>query len=98
MGLPVMLKYAKAIAFTRNPQVARRRIGALALRTPTEPEEARRKVIESRISLREWPAGRLQITAVDAATGEFTVFDAASGDRCSTPSARAARCLASGRR
>lgn len=79
MGLPVMLRYAKAIAFTRNPQTARRRIGALALRTPTETEETRRKVIESRIPLREWPGGRLQITAVDAATGEFTVFDAASG-------------------
>jgi NTE family protein len=79
MTLPLMAKYAKAIAFTRKPQVARARVGALALRARTEPEDARRTVIESRLPVLDWPPGRLQITAVDAATGEFAVFDAASG-------------------
>jgi NTE family protein len=79
MGLPVMLKYASAIAFTRKPEVARRRIGAMALRAKTESEAARRAVIESRLPVREWPEGTLQITAVEAESGEFMVFDAASG-------------------
>jgi len=79
MRLPVMLSYARAMAFTRKPEVARRRVGAMALRTPTESEDARRKVIESRLPTREWPDGKLQVTAVDAANGEFAVFDAASG-------------------
>jgi NTE family protein len=79
MALPVMLKYARAVAFTRKPEVARKRIGALALQATTEPEDVRRKVIESRIPVREWPAGRLLITAVEATNGEFVVFDSASG-------------------
>jgi NTE family protein len=79
IGWPQLLRYARAMAFTRKPEVARRRIGALALRTETESEESRRKVIESRLPVREWPAGKLQVTAVDAESGEFTVFDAGSG-------------------
>lgn len=79
MGLPILLKYIRAAVFTRNPEVARRRIGAMALKARTETEAARRKVIESRIPVTQWPAGKLQITAVDAESGEFMVFDAASG-------------------
>lgn len=79
MSLPVMLRWFKAMAFTRKPEVARRRIGAMALKAEAETEAARRAVIESRIPVREWPAGKLQVTAVDAMTGEFAVFDAASG-------------------
>ena len=67
------------MALTRKPEVARRRVGAMAMRTETESEESRRKVFESRIPIVEWPAAKLQITAVDAATGKFTVFDADSG-------------------
>ncbi len=79
MGARVMLSYLRAMAFTRKPEVARRRVGAMAMRTETESEDARRKVIESRIPMAEWPAGKLQVTAVDAVSGEFTVFDASSG-------------------
>jgi NTE family protein len=79
LGLMVLLKYARAMAFTSDPAVARARIGAMALRAKTGPESGRRSVIESRIPIRRWPAQALKITAVDAATGEFTVFDAASG-------------------
>lgn len=79
LGLPVMLKYARAVGFTRKPEVARKRIGAMALRARTGPEAGRRAVIESRIPVRAWPAGQLKVTAVDARTGEFKVFDAASG-------------------
>src|ERR1022692_763426 len=79
LGVTVVLKYARAMAFTKDPTVARARIGAMALRTKTQPEAGRRAVIESRIPIREWPAARLAITAVDAATGEFRAFDATSG-------------------
>jgi NTE family protein len=79
MGLGVLAKYVRAIVFSREPEVARRRIGVLALKAKTESEQARRKVIESRLPIFEWPAGRLQITAVDALTGDLVVFDASSG-------------------
>ena len=79
ISLMVVLRYARAMAFTKDPAVARARIGAMALRVRTQPEASRRAIIESRIPIREWPAARLQITAVAAATGEFKVFDAASG-------------------
>jgi NTE family protein len=81
MGLGVMAKYLGAMLFSRKPEVARVRVGAMALRAKTETEEARRRVIESRLPTLEWPAGKLQITAVDAITGELEVFDAASGAR-----------------
>jgi NTE family protein len=79
MGRGVMIKYAKAVAFTRDPVKAGRRIGSVALKARTESEESRRKVFESRIPIFDWPAGNLKITAIDAATGSFTVFDADSG-------------------
>ena len=78
MGLGVTVKYVRAMLLTRNPEVARARVGAMALRTKTVSEEARRRVIESRLPIQQWPAGRLQITAVDALTGDLVVFDAAS--------------------
>jgi NTE family protein len=56
-----------------------RQIGAYALAAQTVPESARRAVIESRLPTHEWPGRRLQLTAVDAETGELRVFDAESG-------------------
>jgi len=81
MGLSVLAKYIRAMVLSRKPEVARMRVGALALKTKTESEQSRRKVIESRLPAFEWPAGRLQITAVDALTGDLVIFDAASGVR-----------------
>jgi NTE family protein len=81
MGRSVMLRYGMAVAFTRKPAVAMRRVGSIALRAKVETEAERRKVFEGRMSGLGWPAGDLKITAIDAATGEFTVFDAASGVR-----------------
>src|ERR1022692_2861541 len=77
--LAVVMKYVRAMAFTRKPAVARARVGAMALRARTESEEVRRQVIESRLPTFEWPAGKLKITAVEAATGRFAIFDSASG-------------------
>lgn len=79
MGAGVMLRFLRAMAFRKEPEVARARVGAMALRARTETEDARRKVIESRLPVFDWPANPLKITAVDAVTGEFTVFDSGSG-------------------
>lgn len=79
MGAATMARYLRAMVFSARPETARARVGKMALRARTEPEEVRRKVIESRLPTFDWPAGRLRITAVEAATGRFTVFDAASG-------------------
>jgi NTE family protein len=77
----LLARYIGAMVFTRKPKVARARIGALALRARTESEGVRRKVIESRLPVSDWPPGNLKITAVDAASGEFAAFDATSGVR-----------------
>jgi NTE family protein len=81
MSAAMMVRYVRAMVFTARPEVARMRVGRMALRARTESEEARRRVIESRLPTFDWPAGRLQITAVEAQTGRFAVFDAASGVR-----------------
>jgi NTE family protein len=56
-----------------------RRIGAFALAASTVPEAARREVVAARLASHEWPVRRLQIVAVDTATGAPRVFDRASG-------------------
>ncbi|MEV4482062.1 patatin-like phospholipase family protein [Micromonospora coxensis] len=63
----------------RDAVRARARIGAMAVAARTGSEAARRAVIEARLPVRRWPARRLLVTAVDAASGEFVVFDAGSG-------------------
>jgi len=72
----------EAAAYLRGATTAaeiQRRIGAYALAAETVPEATRRAVIESRLPLRDWPDRRIQVTAVDAATGDLAVFDAQSG-------------------
>lgn len=76
LGAKMMLRYM--LAMVGRPQEFRKRIGRLALRAKTVPESTRQAVIESRLPVKEWPARALQITAVDATTGEFRVFDRAS--------------------
>jgi NTE family protein len=67
------------LAGAGNPAETQRRIGAYALAAETVPETVRRKVIEGRLPVTDWPARPIQLTAVDAVTGEFRVFDSASG-------------------
>ncbi|HET6533359.1 MAG TPA: patatin-like phospholipase family protein, partial [Actinoplanes sp.] len=54
-------------------------LGRAALRARTVPEARRRAAIRTRVTRDEWPATRLRIPAVAAATGEVTVFDNTSG-------------------
>jgi len=56
-----------------------RQIGSYALAAKTVPEAVRLSVIAGRLPAQSWPARRIQLTAVDTATGELRVFDSASG-------------------
>jgi hypothetical protein len=52
----------------------RRRIGALALATPTVEESARRVAIAARLPVHTWPDRVVLLTAIEAETGELTIF------------------------
>jgi len=75
----LMVRFVEATAGATGPDDMRRRIGALAVGTPTVSESVRRSVIEARVPNNSWPAITLRITAVDAATGELVVFTNDSG-------------------
>jgi NTE family protein len=64
-----------------EPEEARRRVGRMALDTPTSvaAEDRRIKEIFERLPIKEWPQRALKVTAVDAETGEFVVWDRDSG-------------------
>ena len=55
------------------------RLGEFAKSAKTVPIAERRAVIEWRLPSHEWPSTPLQITAVDADTGELVLLDASSG-------------------
>lgn len=75
----VMRGFAVLADASLDPDEARRRVGRLALDTPTGPEEAWVAGISSGLPGRGWPAGRLLITAVNTLTGEFAAWDRDSG-------------------
>ncbi len=56
-----------------------RRIGAVAVATPTVPEDVRRDVIAQRLPAHDWPERALRITAIDVGAGELVVFDRDAG-------------------
>ncbi len=73
LGVGLMLRMGLAMVGSRAG--VRQRIGRAALRARTGDEAARVAVIESRLPVKEWPAGRdLSITAIDTATGELRIF------------------------
>jgi NTE family protein len=62
-----------------DPIEMRRRMGALALATPTIAEPVRLAAIAARLPRPQWPERTLLIPAVDAVTGETVVFNRESG-------------------
>ena len=62
-----------------DPRKVGAAFGAIARKNP-EPVSAsqRRSAVEARLVATDWPA-KLQVTAVDADTGELTIFDRDSG-------------------
>lgn len=79
MGTTTLLRWGFAAVTSRSPERFRARVGALARRTRTMPEEERRQVIAARLPVHDWPERRLVLTAVDAVTGELAPFDRHSG-------------------
>jgi NTE family protein len=79
MGLGVILRYLVVGGLGRDPRRARARLGRMAIRAHPGDGSERRRIIESRLPVREWPPKRLLITAVDADTGDPMVFDGSSG-------------------
>jgi len=75
----LLVRFVTATAGATSPVDMRRRIGALALETPTVSEPTRRVVIASRLPEVTWPDSTLLLTAVDAETGESAVFTKESG-------------------
>lgn len=73
----------QAFAILAEPSLdraeARRRVGKLALEALVGEEEPWVQSISADLPSRDWPAGRLLITAVNAETGEFAVWDRDSG-------------------
>jgi NTE family protein len=92
--LELQTRFLTAIEGATSPEDARRRIGRLALETPSVDESVRIEVIRSRLTEPEWPQRELKITAVDVETGEFVVFDRTSG--VDLASAVAASCAVPG--
>ncbi|WIM99794.1 patatin-like phospholipase family protein [Actinoplanes oblitus] len=74
-----LLSFVIAGLWPGDPARGRAWLGRRALRARTLPEADRRAVIARRIGERDWPATRLLITAVEAATGTPKIFDAGSG-------------------
>ncbi|MDG4826068.1 patatin-like phospholipase family protein [Asanoa sp. WMMD1127] len=79
LGWGSVASWVWASATSRDPVRAAARVGAMALRAPTMPEERRRAAIASRLPALEWPERELRIVAVDAVSGETSVFTRESG-------------------
>ena len=75
----LLVRFAAAVGGASGPEDARRRIGTLALETPTVTEAARRAAIAARLPDPSWPDRTLLVTAVEALTGDLTVFNRESG-------------------
>ena len=75
-------------------QLARRRIGAYALRSATPTLAERRAIIAARLGASDWPSRPLRVVAVDAHSGEGRSFSAA--DQVDLIDAIAASCAVPG--
>ncbi|MGE5156243.1 MAG: patatin-like phospholipase family protein [Betaproteobacteria bacterium] len=75
----LFVRLGEALAAATGPADGRRRVGALALATATIDLGRRRAAVGARLPVKEWPARRLLIPAVDAESGEPMYFSAESG-------------------
>jgi NTE family protein len=74
-----MARWAWAALLGGDERAVLARLGRMALRARTVPEQERRDVIAGRLPTEEWPEGRLIVTAVVAETGEFLAIDRSAG-------------------
>jgi NTE family protein len=75
----LIARFAAVAGGATTAEEMRRRIGALALATPTVDESARRVAIAARLPVHAWPDRVVLLTAIEAETGELTVFTRESG-------------------
>ncbi|WP_406204993.1 patatin-like phospholipase family protein [Streptomyces decoyicus] len=81
MGPAALARFAAIALRSRDTVSFGVRMGRLALAARTVTEAEQRTAIARTLNLTDWPARRLVITAVDAATGQRTAFDDTSGVR-----------------
>ncbi|MFF8784612.1 patatin-like phospholipase family protein [Streptomyces sp. NPDC015125] len=81
MGPAALARFAAIALRSRDVVSFGVRMGKLAVAARTVTEAEQRTAIARTLNLTDWPARRLVITAVDAATGERTAFDDTSGVR-----------------
>ncbi|QIK05227.1 patatin-like phospholipase family protein [Streptomyces sp. ID38640] len=79
MGTAALARFAAIALRSRDTVSFGVRMGKLALAARTVTEAEQRTVIARTLGLTDWPARRLVVTAVDAATGERPAFDDTSG-------------------
>lgn len=79
MGPASMARFAAIALRSRDAVSFGARMGRLALAARTAPEAEQRAAIARTLTFDDWPARRLVITAVDAATGQRAAFDGTSG-------------------
>ena len=72
-------RIATAMSGATDPADAARRVGALALATPTVDPAVRLAAIDARLPVKQWPGRRILLTAVDAETGAPAYFTPDSG-------------------
>jgi NTE family protein len=70
-----------------DPRVTGRGLGRMALAATTVSSEDRAAVVASRLSSMDWPDAPLQMTAIDAETGDLHLLDKASGIPLATAAA-----------
>jgi NTE family protein len=75
----LIVRFATAVDGATGPEDMRRRIGSLALETPTVSESVRQAVVATRLPQAAWPDRTLLLSAVEAGTGALTVFTRESG-------------------
>ncbi|MET8549123.1 patatin-like phospholipase family protein [Micromonospora zamorensis] len=69
LGLLDLLRLARAQLFARTPEQAARRLGRLALATPTSDPLRQRRIAEARLPEHTWKDADLRIVVVDAESG-----------------------------
>jgi NTE family protein len=70
-----------------DPKITGRLLGSMALTARTVSSEARAAVVAARLPSVHWPEAPLQMTAIDAETGDLHLFDKASGVPIATAAA-----------
>jgi NTE family protein len=90
LGLPDLLRLARAQMFARSPERAARRIGRLALASDAGPPDRLHRVVEARLPDHDWKEADLRIVVVDAESGVARVIT--RKDRVSLVDAVTASC------